>query len=66
MSPYHWGKFQTNAFHVAPSIGPIVSVMNLQGRQSRSRKADQSAKPDNGTVYVWFTSVAINWANNME
>ena len=32
--PYHWGKFHTHAFHVAPSVGPIVSVMNLQGQQN--------------------------------
>ena len=31
MSYYYWGKFQTHAFHVAPSISPIVSVMNLLG-----------------------------------
>ena len=30
MSHYHWGEFQTHAFHVVPSMGPIVSVINLQ------------------------------------
>ena len=32
MSPkshYHWGEFETNAFHVVSSMGPVVSVMNL-------------------------------------
>ena len=33
-SPYHWGKFQTHAFHVAPFMGPIVLVVNLQSRQN--------------------------------
>ena len=33
-SPYYWGEFQTHAFHVGPSMGPIVSVVNLQGRQN--------------------------------
>ena len=27
------GEFQADAFHVVPSMGSIVSVMNLQGRQ---------------------------------
>ena len=31
--PYPWVEFHTHAFHVAPSMGPIVPVMNLQGRQ---------------------------------
>ena len=34
MSPYRWGKVHIHAFHVAPSMGPIVSVMNLQGRKN--------------------------------
>ena len=34
MSPYHWGEFQFHAFHVAPSMGPIVLVINLQGWQN--------------------------------
>ena len=29
MSPYCWGEFQTHAFHVMPSMDPIVSVVNL-------------------------------------
>ena len=45
MSPYHWGEF-----HVAPSMGSIVSVVNLQDRQIHSKIADQSIKPGNGTV----------------
>ena len=32
--PIPGGEFQTCAFHAAPSMGPIVSVMNLQGRQN--------------------------------
>ena len=48
MSHYHWGEFQTHAFHVVPFIGAIVSVMNLHGRKTCSRKADQSVKADNG------------------
>ena len=31
LSHYHWGEFQSHAFHVAPSMGPIVSVVNLHG-----------------------------------
>ena len=31
MSPHHWDEFQIHAFHVAPPMGPIVLVMNLQG-----------------------------------
>ena len=30
-SHYHWGEFQTYAFHVVPSMGPIVSVVNTLG-----------------------------------
>ena len=33
MSPHPWGEFQAHSFHVVPSMGPIVSVINLQGRQ---------------------------------
>ena len=62
---YCWGEFHTHAFHVVPSMGPIVSVMNLQGQQNL-RKADQSTKPGNDIVYVQCTSVAISWANKME
>ena len=29
MSHYHWGEFQTRAFHVVPSMGLIVSVVNV-------------------------------------
>ena len=29
-----WGKFQTYAFHVVSSIGPIVSDVNLHGWQN--------------------------------
>ena len=50
MSHHHWGEFQTHAFHVVPSMSPIVSVVNLHGWQTCSRKANQSAKPGNGTV----------------
>ena len=53
-SPYHWSDIQAHAFHVAPSMGSIVSVINLQGRQirTRSRKVEQLTKPGNSTVYV--------------
>ena len=36
MSHYHWGhdQSQTFAFHAVPSIGPIVSDMNLHGQQN--------------------------------
>ena len=34
MSPYRWGEFQTHAFHVIPSMDPIVSVVNLYGWQN--------------------------------
>ena len=30
----HWGKFQTHAFHVVSSIGPIVLDVNLHGWQN--------------------------------
>ena len=50
MFHYHWGQFQTHAFHVVPFMGPIVLVVTLHGWQTRSRKADQSAKPGNVTV----------------
>ena len=46
-------------------MGPIVSVMNLQGQQ-KSLKADQSTKPGKGAVHVQCTSVAISWANKIE
>ena len=49
-SPYHMGEFQTHVFHVAPSVGPTVSVVNVQGRQTHTQKADQLTKPGNGTV----------------
>ena len=56
----------SHTFHVVPSMGPIVSVVNLQGPKTRSRKADQLTRPGDGTVYVYCTSVAISWANKME
>ena len=49
-----------------PFVGPIVSVVTLHGWQTRYRKANQSAKPGNATVYGWCMSVGINWANKME
>ena len=33
-SHYHWGEFQTHLFHVVPSMGPIVLVVNLYGWQN--------------------------------
>ena len=46
MIHYHWGEIQTHAFHVhvVLSMGPIVSVMNLQGQQNWLRKADHAVK----------------------
>ena len=49
-SCYHWGEFQNYAFHLMPSMGPVVSVVNFQGHKNSSRQADQSVKPGNGTV----------------
>ena len=40
MSHNHWCQFQMNAFNVVPSMGPIVSVMNLHHQQTHSRKED--------------------------
>ena len=60
MSQHHWGEFQTHAFHVVPSMSPIVSVMNLHGQKTHSRKADQSVKPGSGTVKGECMSVAIS------
>ena len=31
-------QFQTHAFHVVPSMVPIVSVVNLHGRQKNLEK----------------------------
>ena len=28
---YHWGQFQTHAFHTVPYMGPIVLVVTLHG-----------------------------------
>ena len=50
MHCYQWGQFQSHGFHVVPSLGPIISVMTLHGRQTHPR-ADQSAKPGHATVY---------------
>ena len=51
MSYYHWDEFQTNAFHVVPSMGPIISVILIyMVIKTHSRKADQSFKPGNDTV----------------
>ena len=66
MSYYHWGEFQTHAFHVVPSMSPIVSVVTYVVYKTHSRKADQSAKPGNATVYGYCMRVAISWANKME
>ena len=57
-SPYPWGAFYTHAFHVAPSMGPIVEFTG--SGETLSRKAYQSTKPGNGAVYVECTSVAIS------
>ena len=50
MSHYYWDEFQTHAFHVAPSIGSIVSVVNLHGQKNSLQKVDQLVKPVNGIV----------------
>ena len=47
---HHLGEFQTHAFYVVPSMGPIVSVVNYMVGKTRSRKADQLVKLGNGTV----------------
>ena len=39
MSHYHWDQFQTHAFYVMPSMGPIVSVVTLIGRQNSPYKS---------------------------
>ena len=33
---YHWGQFQAHTFHVVPSMGPIVSVINLQDQEQQN------------------------------
>ena len=30
----NFGPIVTHAFHAVPSMGPIISVVNLQGRQN--------------------------------
>ena len=42
-----------------PSMGPTISVVNLLGQQNLLQKADQLAKPGNGTVNGWRMSVAV-------
>ena len=39
MFRYHCTEFQTHAFHVALSMGPTVSVVNLQGWQNSLQKS---------------------------
>ena len=34
-----FGKFQTHAFRVVPSVGPIVSVVTLQDQQNSLQKS---------------------------
>ena len=44
-------QFQVHAFHVVPSIGSIVSVVNIHGhRKTCSGKVDQLTKSGDGTV----------------
>ena len=45
MSPYPWGEFHTHAFHVVPFMGPIVSVMKLQGQQNSLEKQTNQPSP---------------------
>ena len=51
-SRYLWSEFQTHVFHVAPSMGPTVLIINLQDRQDPLQKADNLTKPGNENVYV--------------
>ena len=48
------GRISDLALHVVPhgSHAGIVSVMSYRVGKTRSRKADQSTKPGNCTVYV--------------
>ena len=39
MSQQHRGEYQTHASHVVPSMGPIVSVVTLHGRQNQLYKS---------------------------
>ena len=55
-----------HAFHIALSIGPIVSVVNLQVQQNSLQKSRSVNQACNGTVYMYCASVAISWANRME
>ena len=50
-SHQHRGEYQTHTSHLVPSMGPIISVVASHGRQIRSRKADQAAKPGIATVH---------------
>ena len=52
MSPYHWGEFQSYTFHIVPSMGSLSQLWIYRVGKTHSRKADQSTKPGNGTVYV--------------
>ena len=35
MSHQRKGEYQTHASHLVPSMGPIISVMTLHGRQNQ-------------------------------
>ena len=60
---YHLGEFQTHSFHVVPSMGPIVLVVNSQGQQNWLQK---SRLVSNGTANEQCLIVGISWANKME
>ena len=38
-SHQHRGEYQTHTSHLVPSMGPIVSVMTLHGRQNQLYKS---------------------------
>ena len=58
--PITWVNFRPmHAFHVAPSMGHIVSCEFTEVGKTSSRKAEQSTKPGYGTAYVYFTNIAI-------
>ena len=60
MSHYHWDQVQTHAFHVVPSMYPIVSDVTLHGGKTHSRKANQSAKPGNGIMNILVVTNGIS------
>ena len=65
---YHWGKFQTHAFHVVPSIDPIVLIscgFTWSAKLALEKQTSQLILVMHCDWVVYECSLSPSWADTI-